>query len=224
MSIHSPSLRFAHRSDAGRQLASAVQQCLSGETRPLLVLALPRGGVPVAGEIARTLEAPLDVLLVRKLPAPGQPELGLGAVVEGSPPQTVLNHALVQATGASPAYIAAQHEEQLQLIEARRRLYREGAPAAPVAGRVVVLVDDGIATGGTMQAALQGLAQLGAARTVVAVPVAPAGMGDRLGLAPQDYVCLQEPARFNSVGEHYLDFEQTSDEEVMALLRRPTSP
>jgi putative phosphoribosyl transferase len=224
MSPHHRPLRFVDRLDAGRQLAVSVQHRLQHEARPTLVLALPRGGVPVAAPVARLLCAPLDVLLVRKLPAPGQPELGLGAVVDGNPPQTVLDPALVKATGASPDYLAAQLEEQLALIVARRRHYRQDAPPPDVAGRVVVLVDDGIATGGTMRAALKGLAQQGAARTLVAVPVAPAGMADRLGLPLQDYLCLREPARFSAVGQHYMDFEQVSDEEVMAVLRRAAPP
>lgn len=207
--------RYTDRRDAGRHLARALTP-LAG-ARPL-VLALPRGGVPVAHEVACALHAPLDVLFVRKLAAPGSPELGLGAIVDGADPQLVFNDDIVRALRPSPAYIEAERDRQLELIEQRKRRWRLTRPAEPVGGRLVILVDDGVATGGTARAALQALARNGARRVVLAVPVAPADARARLGLAPEDFVCPLQLRHLGAVGEYYDDFEQTTDEEVVALL------
>ena len=211
--------RFADRHEAGRRLAGAVRTRLAGAAGPLLVLGLPRGGVPVAWEVAQALAAPLDVLLVRKLRAPGQPELGLGAVVDAAPrPQVVLNDELVRAVGASPRYLEDEVRQQQAAIEQRRQLYRAAAPQQPVSGRTVVLVDDGIATGTTVRAAIRAVRQRQPTRLVLAVPVAPASELRSLRAEVDELVCLDAPAFFGSVGSHYRLFGQTSDEEVVALM------
>lgn len=189
-----------------------------------LVLALPRGGVPVAAEVAAALRAPLDVLLVRKIGAPDQPEYGLGAVVDGTPPRTVLNDDAIADAGVSPAYIEAEAARQREEIERRRQLYRGGRPPEAVGGRTVVLVDDGIATGGTVRAALLALRDAGAGSIVLAIPVAPHAVLEALhGLADR-IVCLASPDPFRAVGLHYASFEQTSDAEVIRRLAAARSP
>ena len=208
-------IRFRDRRDAGRRLAAALARYR--EIRPI-VLALPRGGVPVGFEVARALAAPLDVLLVRKIGAPGYPELGLGAVVDGADPHVVLNDSVMREVMPSPGYVEAETERQLAEIERRRRLYRGDRPAPSVAGRVVILVDDGIATGGTVTAALRGLAAAKPARLVLAVPVAPPDVLETLSQLADDVVCLSAPYVFGAVGRFYEDFSQTTDEEVIRLL------
>jgi len=207
--------RFADRRDAGAHLAKRLAS-LAGE-QPL-VLALPRGGVPVGYEIAQALHAPLDVLLVRKLGAPGQPELGLGAVVDGPVPRRILNESVIAHVRPGARWLEEEERRQLAVIAERKRAWRRGHPAQPLAGRLVILVDDGIATGGTVGAALLALAHAGVRRTVLAVPVAPPDALARLPLAKADFVCLRQPADFMSVGQYYVDFSQTSDEELLALL------
>lgn len=177
-----PPGRYTDRRDAGRRLARALGH-LAGE-QPL-VLALPRGGVPVAHEVACALHAPLDVGFVRKLAAPGSQELGLGAIADGADPQLVFNDDIVRALRPSAAYIEAERARQLALIEQRKRRWQLTRPAELVRGRLIILVDDGVATGGTARAALQALARNGARRVVLAVPVAPADAQARLGLRPR---------------------------------------
>jgi putative phosphoribosyl transferase len=206
---------FADRRDAGRRLAAALS---SYKGKNAIVLALPRGGVPVGYEVARALAAPLDVALVRKLGAPGYPELGIGAVVDGNDPQVVLNDDVVQMVGASPSYIEAEAAQQLVELERRRRVYRESKAAPAVAGRTVILVDDGIATGGTVRAVLRALRRSKPSRLVLAVPVAPRETLGAMRAEADDVICLATPEPFYGVGAHYRDFEQTTDEEVIALL------
>lgn len=207
--------RFTDRRQAGQELAKALRRFRADAP---LVLGLPRGGVPVAFEVAQALGAELDIILVRKIGAPGHAEYGIGAVVEGREPQLVLNEEAVRMVGASPAYIEEEKARQLEEIERRRDVYRHGRPPVSVADRTVIVVDDGIATGGTMKAVLQALAQAGAARVVLAVPVAPVDALAELSALADDTVCLATPEPFRAVGLHYRDFNQTGDEEVVALL------
>ena len=208
---------FRDRVDAGRKLA---HELLHLREAKLVVLALPRGGVPVAFEVARALEAPLEVVLVRKIGAPNQPELGLGAVVEGAPPQVVLNEELVQLVRPGRLYLEAEEKRQLAEIERRRALYRPGRAPLSLAGRCAIAVDDGIATGGTMKAVLLALRSAGVHRLVLAVPVAPPDTLQELAPLADEVVCLMRPEPFYSVGSHYRDFAQTTDEEVIHLLTR----
>lgn len=207
---------FSDRRDAGRQLAEAVAQL--GLDDPV-VLGLPRGGVPVAFEVAKRLSAPLDILLVRKIGAPGHEEYGIGALVDGKSPQIVIDEATARLVGATPEYIEREVARQLAELERRREAYSTAEPVA-IAGRTVVVVDDGIATGGTVKAALQGLRKSGARKIVLAVPVAPrSAVSELTGLCDQ-LVCLSTPEPFYAVGAHYADFGQTEDEEVIGLLAR----
>jgi putative phosphoribosyl transferase len=207
--------KFADRAEAGRLLADALKEYAAADP---LVMALPRGGVPVAFEVARALGAQLDVVLVRKLGAPGRPEYGIGAVVDGADPQVVLNEEAMAYVKPPPEYVEAEKTRQLAEIERRRELYGEGRAPHSVAGRTVIVVDDGIATGGTMRAALQALRKAGAARVVLAVPVAPGDTLDDLAPLADAVVCLASPKWFQAVGLHYSDFRQTSDDEVIRLL------
>lgn len=207
--------RFTDRRQAGQELAKALRRFRADDP---LILALPRGGVPVAFEVARALGAELDVILVRKIGAPGHSEYGIGAVVEGRQPQLVLNEEVVRMVGASPAYIEAEKARQVEEIERRRDVYRHGQAPVSVAGRTVIVVDDGIATGGTMKAVLQALAQAGAGHIVLAVPVAPADTLAELSALADDTLCLATPEPFRAVGLHYRDFDQTTDDEVVTLL------
>lgn len=206
---------FADRREAGRMLAAALAHL---RDRKPLVLALPRGGVPVAYEIAAALGAELDLLLVRKIGAPGHPEFGIGALVDGANPQIVLNREAVRVTGASKEYIEATARAELAELERRRKAYRGDVPAPVLEDRTVIIVDDGIATGGTVKAALQGARQSQPAHLVLAVPVAPAESLRELQSECDEIVCLMSPSPFYAVGAHYRDFSQTSDEEVVRLL------
>lgn len=208
-------LPYADRHDAGRRLALALADL---HIDAPVVLALPRGGVPVAAEVARALRAPLDVLIVRKLGAPGMPEYALGAIAGGPHPQTVLNDGVIALLAPDPAYIEAERKRQLSEIERRHQAYLGDRPALAREGRNVILVDDGIATGATVRAALAALRQEGAATVVLAVPVAPRRTLEALRPLADRIVCLATPAAFHAVGEHYRDFRQTTDDEVIRLL------
>src|SRR5215472_9221963 len=207
-------MRFHDRSDAGRQLASRLLP-LRGED--VVVLGLPRGGVAVAAEVARALSAPLDVILVRKLGVPVQPELGMGAIGEGD--ARVINADVVRYAGVSEAEITAVERRERFELERRIKRFRGDTPREPLAGRIAVLVDDGIATGSTARAACQVARAQGAARVVLAVPVAPPSSEAALAGDADELVCLETPHRFLAIGEWYEDFSQTRDEEVVSLLR-----
>jgi putative phosphoribosyl transferase len=206
--------QFANRREAGRRLAEAVAKLTPPDA---VVLALPRGGVPVGYEVAAALGAPLDLLLVRKIGAPGHEEYGIGAVTGGAAPQVVIDRTAAQLTGASEAYIAGEVTRQLAEIERRRAAYGAIAPI-DLKGRSVIVVDDGIATGGTVKAALGALAGAGATHVILAVPVAPREVLAELEGLCDEAVCLASPTPFWAVGAHYADFAQTSDEEVVTLL------
>ncbi len=206
---------FKNRTDAGRQL---VRPLLSFKSEKPVVLALPRGGVPVGYEIALALDAPLDVIVVRKLGAPGQPELGIGAIVDGDHHLSVLNEDVMCLLNVSADYLNREVAQQLQEIQRRQELYRGGHPPEAVVGRTVIVVDDGIATGGSMRAALRGVRRGNPQRLVLAVPVAPPDTIESLRPEVDVVVCLSTPAFFHAVGQFYRDFSQTTDEEVIRLL------
>ncbi|GMU77593.1 MAG: hypothetical protein AMXMBFR46_03920 [Acidimicrobiia bacterium] len=204
---------FRDRREAGRRLAGALAALR--DQRPVIV-GLPRGGVPVAAEVAEALGAPLDVIVVRKLGVPSQPELGMGAVGEGD--VRVLNDEVVRLTRATPEAIAEVERRERAEVERRARRFRGDRPMVALAGRVVVVVDDGIATGGTARAALEVARAHGASRVVLAVPVAPPAAVAALRDVADDVVCLESPPAFSAVGQWYDDFTQTTDDEVLRLL------
>ena len=208
--------RFRNRTDAGRQLAAKLAAYAN---RPdILVLALPRGGVPVAFEVARALGVPLDVFLVRKLGVPGYEELAIGAVATGG--VRVLNNEIVLGLGISEHEIDAVVAREMQELARRDRLYRGDRQPPDVGGRTVILVDDGLATGATMRAAVQALRQQQAARIVAAVPTASPDTCQVLKAEADDVICAMTPEPFFAVGHWYEDFTQTTDDEVRELLAR----
>ncbi|GLS01111.1 phosphoribosyltransferase [Brevundimonas denitrificans] len=206
---------FTDRADAGRRLGEALADRVAGD---VVVYAIPRGGAPVGLEVARALEAPLDLALARKIGAPGNPEVALAAVIDGSHPRTVINEDIVRLTGVSPAWLDQERLAALAELERRRRLYFEGRGRVDPDGHVAVLVDDGLATGATARAAIAGLRAQGARRIVLAVPVAPRSLAEAFRDQVDDFVCLVEPEPFRSVGEAYRDFHQVDDAEVIACL------
>lgn len=211
-------MRFADRIDAGRALAARLAS-YAGRA-DVVVLGLPRGGVPVAAEIARALGAPLDLLFVRKIGLPWQPELAYAAVVDGDPPEVVVNEEVASVEPMSAAALAAATAAEVAEIERRRRLYMAGRAALPVAGREVIVVDDGLATGTTARAALRGLKRRAPARLVLAVPVAPPDTVRELAPLVDEIVVLDMPEPFRAIGLHYVDFHQLEDGEVLGILEQ----
>src|SRR5712692_10273493 len=207
---------FANRRSAGRQLGERLQHLRPEKP---VVLALPRGGVPVGFEIAERLEAPLDVALVRKIGVPWQPELALGAVGDGAEPQVIINEALAADLAIDESYIAGETARQLKEIERRRRIYLGDRPPVSLTGRTVIIVDDGIATGSTVRAALCAVRKAGAGKIVLAVPVAPEDTIERLRAEVDEIVCVFSPSPFIAVGAHYDEFPQLTDADVVALLK-----
>jgi predicted phosphoribosyltransferase len=212
---------FKNRSDAGRRLARELAPYAKDFP---VVLALPRGGVVVAAEIAAELDAPLDLVLVRKIGVPFQPELAMGAVVDGGCPHIIRNEDIISHAGISERDFHRVCEEELAEIDRRRDLYLAGRPRVDVANRVVIVVDDGIATGATVRAALEAIQERRPRRVVLAVPVAPPSTLEELSAVTDDIVCLQAHEPFYAIGLYYDDFRQVSDDEVIGILSESASP
>jgi putative phosphoribosyl transferase len=206
---------FKDRRSAGQALARQLQRM---ELPEPVVLAMPRGGVPVAVEIARALDAPVDLVLVRKIGAPYQPELAAAAVVNGEEPEIVENEEVMRLAGIDRDYVKEQAKEELLEIERRRRTYLKDRARVPIKDRTVVLVDDGIATGTSIRAAIAALRRKGPKRLILAVPVAPIETLQALRQEVDDVICLSTPEPFYAIGLHYGDFHQVSDGEVIQLL------
>jgi putative phosphoribosyl transferase len=208
---------FANRTDAGRRLAQALLR-YKGERA--VVLALPRGGVPVAAEVAAALDAPLDLILVRKIGVPTQPELAMGAVVDGASPLVVRNEEVIMLAGIRKADFQAVCDAERAEIERRRRRYLGSRPPVEVAGRVAIVIDDGVATGATTRAALRATRARKPKKLVLAVPVAPPESMAEMRAEADEVVCLEDYESFGAIGYYYSDFRQTSDQEVIDTLAR----
>jgi putative phosphoribosyl transferase len=208
---------FRDRREAGQKLAAMLQAL---DLHDPVVLALPRGGVPVAAEIARALKAPLDLVIVRKVGAPGNPELAVAAIVDGNPPDVVLNREIVEAYGLDDITLGILTDRERPELERRRRIYRAGLPPLPIAGKTAILVDDGAATGTTMKVTVRALRRRSPRGIVVALPVAPPETAAELAREADRIVCLSEPSRFQALGYHYREFPQLTDEEVVGVLRQ----
>jgi predicted phosphoribosyltransferase len=209
------SILFEDRLDAGRKLGARM---LKASLHEPIVYGLPRGGVPVAAEVARSLGAPLDIVLVRKLGVPFQPELALGAVVDGAESETVLNDDVVAATGVTPKEIDEIRAREEKEIERRRAVFLKGRARPDPKGRDAIVVDDGLATGATALAAIHALKRRGAARVILAVPLAPSDAVVRLAREADEVICLEKPEPFWGIGAWYGDFHQLDDAEVTAAL------
>ncbi|PWB64376.1 MAG: phosphoribosyltransferase [Bradyrhizobiaceae bacterium] len=208
---------FHDRTEAGRRLAAALGRF---RTEPCVVLALPRGGVPVAAEVASALNAPMDLVLVRKIGVPMQPELAMGAVVDGEHPLVVRNRDIIGLAGVREADFQAVCTREREEIARRRALYLGDRAAPPVEGRVAIVVDDGVATGATTRAALRAVRLRKPARLVLAVPVAPTRTLVELRDEADEVVCLEDYEDFGAIGLFYADFRQVGDHEVTAILAR----
>jgi len=210
-------MSFRDRKEAGQKLAAA----LAGyKNQQVVVLALPRGGVPVAAEVAAALQAPLDLVLVRKVGVPQQPELAMGAVVDGGQPLVVRNEDVIALAGIDQSEFESVCENELAEIERRRQRYLGNRRRVDVAGRVAIVVDDGIATGATTRAALRATRMRNPSRLVLAVPVAPTESLAAMSQEADEVVCLEDHEFFGAIGFYYADFRQTSDEEVIEILAR----
>jgi len=207
---------FRDRTEAGRLLAETLREFANRDD--VVVLALPRGGVPVGFEVAKALNAPLDVFVVRKLGLPGQEELAMGAIASGG--ARVLNRELIRALGIPDEVVEQVTQEEQRELERREREYRDGRPPVEAHGKTAILVDDGLATGSSMRVAVLALKQKQPAQIVVAVPVAPRDSCAELESVADKVICAVTPEPFWGVGQWYADFSQTSDEEVRDLLRR----
>ncbi|MDR3505761.1 MAG: phosphoribosyltransferase [Acidocella sp.] len=208
---------FTDRADAGQKLAKRL---LHLKDEKPVVLALPRGGVPVAFEVAKALAAPLDLVLVRKIGVPFQEEYALGAIADGGEPELVIDEDIRRSLNIPEDYVAQAKAEALEEIERRRRVYLGNRAPVEIAGHTAIIVDDGIATGATMRAALRAVRRRNPARLVLAVPVAPPDSLWRLRAEADETVCLHEPEYFSAVGQFYQNFGQTQDDEVIALLAK----
>ena len=209
---------FEDRAQAGRQLAQALAQHYQDQ-QPV-VLALPRGGVPVAAQVAEALKAPLDLILVRKIGVPMQPELAMGAVVDGANPLVVRNEDVIELAGISEAEFKKVCDEELAEIERRRERYLGGRVRAEVEGKTAIVIDAGVATGATTRAALRATRLRKPKKLVLAVPVAPTESLEAMREEADDVVCLEDHEMFGAIGYYYADFRQTSDQEVIDTLAR----
>lgn len=210
-------IEFADRHDAGKRLGERLAPLAAEQP---IVIGIPRGGVVVAYEVARALGAPLDIIVVRKIGAPDQPELGIGAVVDAERPVVTLHEDLIRRLGVPREHIDREVAAQVEEIRRRERAYRGDRPPADVAGRTVIIVDDGIATGSSVRASLRAIRARQPAKVVLAVPVAAPESLEMLRSEADEIVCLQAPAWFRAVGQFYRDFGQTTDAEVVGLLAR----
>ena len=213
-------MMFQDRKEAGQSLAKRLAKFAN---QPCVVLALPRGGVVVAAEVAAALRAPLDLVMVRKIGAPHNPELAVGAIVDGSTPVVIRNEALIQSLELSPAHFNAAWQRALAEIDRRHALYLGHRRSIDLYDRTAIVVDDGIATGATVRAALLATRKRDPKKLVLAVPVAPPSALDALRKEADEIVCLVSPEPFDAVGRHYREFGQVSDDEVRAILAE-TSP
>lgn len=207
---------FADRIEAGRLLAEALAKKHFVDP---VILALPRGGVPIAIEVARKIHAPIDIVLVRKIGVPFQPELALGAIVDGDDPEIFYNDDVIAMTRLTRANVAELAEEQLKEIERRKEVYLKGRARVDIAGRTAIVVDDGLATGATARVVLQLLRKKEPKRLVLAVPVAPADTLAALSAIADEIVCLAQPSPFYAIGVHYRRFGQLDDNDVISLLK-----
>lgn len=216
--MHAHYARFQNRTEAGQQLA---QQLKAYANHPdVLVLGLPRGGVPIAYEVAKVLNAPLDICLVRKLGVPGHQELAMGAIASGGVRE--LNYDVISGLGISGKTIDEVADRELKELQRRDRAYRGDRPPPDICDRIVILIDDGIATGSTIKAAISVIQSQRPARLIVAVPVAPPQIRDKLSVAVDEVVCLMTPEEFYAISLWYEDFAQTTDEEVRERLAQST--
>ncbi len=214
-------MSFENRLDAGRRLAHALA---SYKDQHPVILALPRGGVPVAAEVAAALEAPLDLILVRKIGVPVQPELAMGAVVDGGAPIIVRNEDVIRLSGIDESEFKAVCDSELAEIERRRQRYLGDRPRIDVTGRVAIVIDDGIATGATTRAALRATRMRKPSKLVLAVPVAPTSTLAAMREEADDVVCLEDYEFFGAIGFYYSDFSQTADQEVINAIARFPAP
>lgn len=207
---------FRDRVDAGKQLAAALQKYKN--SKDTVVVGLPRGGVVLAYEVAKDLQLPLDIICPRKIGAPGNPEFAIGAVTETG--QHILDPANVSESGASHAYLLAQIEREKEIAQKRLSMFRQGRPPRVLKGKIVILIDDGLATGLTMKAAILSVKQEAAQKVVVAVPVSPVETLAEIRQEADEVVCLSTPAFFMAVGQFYEEFNQVDDNEVIALMKQ----
>jgi putative phosphoribosyl transferase len=210
-------MSFKNRSDAGKQLAARLAHY---KGQPVVLLALPRGGVPVAAEVASVLGAPIDLVLVRKIGVPMQPELAMGAIVDGDPPVVVRNEDVIRLARVDEGSFQAVCDRELAEIERRRRLYLGGRNRIGVEGRVVIVIDDGIATGATTRAALRAIRARKPQKLILAVPVGPTDTIEAMREEADEVLCLEIYADFSAIGYFYEDFRQTTDQEVIGILAK----
>jgi len=214
-------MNFKNRSDAGRKLAARLAQY---KDQQVVLLALPRGGVPVAAEVAAVLGAPIDLVLVRKIGVPSQPELAMGAIVDGDSPITVRNEDVIRLAGVDERTFRAVRDREFAELERRRRLYLGGRNRIGVKDRIAIVIDDGVATGATTRAALRAIRMRQPNKLILAVPVGPTDTIEAMREEADEVLCLEIYEEFNAIGTFYGDFRQITDQEVIDILPRFTEP